>query len=69
MGNEWLKLSDWRYKHSAASMSIDHDTDGWVLNWTTEGRMWPNKFKTAEAAMQFAKPWTARFEEIERRIA
>ena len=31
MPTEWLKLSDWRYKHSAAPLAIDHDTDGWVV--------------------------------------
>lgn len=58
MGNEWLKLSEWRYKHAVAPLSIDHDIGGWVLNWTREGLMWPQKFETPEAAMRFAKPWT-----------
>jgi hypothetical protein len=52
---DWLKLSEWRYRHASADMAIEHDSSGWVLMWPKEQRMWGAVFPSAEEAMEFAR--------------
>jgi len=57
MSSDWLKLTEWKYRHASADMDIEHDVDGWLLIWRGESLMWQTPFPTAEEAMQFANVW------------
>lgn len=59
---DWLKISDWKYRHATADLAIEHDSNGWVLYWPKDQYRvtWPSLFKTVEDAQQWAERFTNR---------
>ncbi len=54
MESNWLKISEWKYRHASGDLTIEHDSNGWVITSPKAQRMWPVIFSNAEEAMEFA---------------